>query len=73
MKEKTKGAFIRQECPLGYRVEFDFGEVKFDITGKVKTYYLAVSPFLPHIFIGFTFIPIRNKRSFKMPMFSFLK
>lgn len=42
MKQKTKEAFIRQEYPLGYRVEFDFGEVKLEIAGKVQTYYLAV-------------------------------
>ncbi|MRI82779.1 helix-turn-helix domain-containing protein [Aerococcaceae bacterium DSM 109653] len=41
-KEKTKEAFIRQEYPLGYRLEFDFGEVKLEIAGKVRTYYLAV-------------------------------
>ena len=42
LKQKTREAFIRQEYPLGYRVEFDFGEVKLEIAGKVRTYYLAV-------------------------------
>ncbi|MGO4929236.1 IS21 family transposase [Fundicoccus sp. Sow4_F4] len=42
LKEKTREAYIRQEYPLGHRVEFDFGEVKLEVAGKVGTYYLAV-------------------------------
>lgn len=42
LKQKTREAFIRQEYPLGYRVDFDFGEVKLEIAGKVRTYHLAV-------------------------------
>ncbi len=29
LKQKTRETFIRQEYPLGYRVDFDFGEVKW--------------------------------------------
>lgn len=42
MKKKTREAFIKQEYALGDRVEFDFGEVKLEIGGVVKKYYLAV-------------------------------
>lgn len=42
MKAKAKEAFIKQNYALGARVEFDFGEVKLEIEGVVKTYYLAV-------------------------------
>ena len=45
VKEKRnshKEAFIRQEYPLGYRAEFDFGEVKLSINGTVKKYMLAI-------------------------------
>lgn len=41
-REKAKEAFIRQEYELGDRVEYDFGEVKLEIGGKVGTYYMAV-------------------------------
>ena len=39
---KTKEAYIRQNYPLGQRVEYDFGELKLQIEGQVKTYFLAV-------------------------------
>lgn len=42
LNKKAKEAFIRQEYELGSRVEFDFGEVKLEINGKVTTLYLAV-------------------------------
>lgn len=34
--------FIRQEYELGERLEYDFGEVKLEIGGKVSTYHMAV-------------------------------
>lgn len=40
--QKQREAFIKQVYPLGYRVEFDFGEVKCLINGEKHTYYLAV-------------------------------
>lgn len=42
IKEKTKEAYIRQSYELGERLEFDFGEVKLEINGTVKIFYLAV-------------------------------
>jgi len=39
---KIAEAFIRQEYDFGERLEFDFGEVKLMINGKVGKYYLAV-------------------------------
>lgn len=42
LNKNYKETFIRQEYELGYRVEFDFGEVKLEIDGQVNTYYLAV-------------------------------
>lgn len=41
-REKAKEAFIRQQYELGDRLEYDFGEVKLEISGKVSTYYIAV-------------------------------
>lgn len=40
--EKHQEAFIKQVYPLGYRIEFDFGEVKCLINGEKKTLFLAV-------------------------------
>lgn len=40
--QKQREAFVKQVYPLGYRAEFDFGEVKCLIDGKKHTYYLAV-------------------------------
>lgn len=37
-----KEAFIKQQYALGYRAEFDFGEVKLRINGELKKYMLAV-------------------------------
>lgn len=42
LKKTTREAYIRQEYEFGQRVEFDFGEVKLEIQGVVKTYHLAV-------------------------------
>ncbi|XJS11052.1 hypothetical protein ACF3NG_01960 [Aerococcaceae bacterium WGS1372] len=36
LKQKTREAVIRQEYPLGYRVEFDFGEVKLRLQEKFQ-------------------------------------
>ena len=41
-RNKIKEAFIRQEYDFGERLEFDFGEVKLVINGKVRKYFLAV-------------------------------
>jgi transposase len=41
-RNKMAEAFIRQEYDFGDRLEFDFGEVKLVINGKVKKYFLAV-------------------------------
>lgn len=40
--QKQREAFIKQLYPLGYRTEFDFGEVKCLINGEKHTFYLAV-------------------------------
>lgn len=40
--QKQREAFIKQVYPLGYRAEFDFGEVKCLISGEKHTFYLAV-------------------------------
>lgn len=37
-----KEAFIKQRYALGYRAEFDFGEVKLKINGELKKFMLAV-------------------------------
>lgn len=39
---KSKEVFIRRYCEPGYEVEFDWGEVKLQIDGKIKSYSLAV-------------------------------
>nr|WP_144924760.1 IS21 family transposase [Paenibacillus bovis] len=39
---KSKEVFIRRYCEPGYEVEFDWGEVKLEIDGKLKAYSLAV-------------------------------
>jgi len=40
--QKQREAFIKQLYSLGYRAEFDFGEVKCLINGEKHTFYLAV-------------------------------
>lgn len=35
-------AFIRQECPPGSSVEFDWAEVKLEIQGVLKRFYMAI-------------------------------
>lgn len=39
---KSKEVYIRRHCKPGYEVEFDWGEIKLKIDGKLKTYSLAV-------------------------------
>ncbi len=39
---KSKEVFIRRHAEPGHEVEFDWGEVKLDIDGKIKSYSLAV-------------------------------
>lgn len=39
---KSKEVFIRRHCEPGHEVEFDWGEVKLEIDGKLKSYSLAV-------------------------------
>jgi len=41
-RNKLAEAFIRQEYDFGYRLEYDFGEVKLIINGEAGKYYLAV-------------------------------
>lgn len=41
-RAKAKECFIKQEYDFGSRLEYDFGEVKLIINGKVKKYYMAV-------------------------------
>lgn len=41
-KDKAKECFIRQEYDYGARMEFDFGEVKLLINGKLSKFYIAV-------------------------------
>lgn len=40
--QKQREAFIKQVYPLGYRAEFDFGEIKCLMNGEKYTCYLAV-------------------------------
>lgn len=40
--DKTKEVFIRRHCEPGYEVEFDWGEIKLNINGKIRSYSLAV-------------------------------
>lgn len=39
---ESKEVFIRRYCEPGYEVEFDWGEIKLKIDGKLRTYSLAV-------------------------------
>lgn len=39
---KIKEVFIRRHCEPGYEVEFDWGELKLEIEGKIKKYSLAI-------------------------------
>lgn len=39
---KSKEVFIRRHSEPGHEVEFDWGEVKLEINGKLKSYSLAV-------------------------------
>ena len=39
---KVKEVYIRRHCEPGYEVEFDWGELKLEIDGKIKSYSLAV-------------------------------
>lgn len=39
---KSREVFIRKYCESGYEAEFDWGEVKLEIDGKLKAYSLAV-------------------------------
>lgn len=39
---KMKEVFIRRHSEPGYEVEFDWGEIKIVVDGKIKTYSLAV-------------------------------
>ena len=41
-RNNKKEAYIRQSYDLGYRVEFDFGEVKLWINNEVRKYTLAI-------------------------------
>ena len=42
IKSSGNECFIRQDYDYGDRLEYDFGEVKLEINGIVKRYYLAV-------------------------------
>lgn len=41
-RDKAKECFIRQQYDYGNRLEYDFGELELEISGKVGRYYLAV-------------------------------
>ena len=41
-RDNIREAFIRQEYDYGYRLEYDFGEVRLVINGVAGKYYLAV-------------------------------
>ena len=41
-QKKQREAFIRQECPPGSSVEFDWAEVKLEIEGVLKRFYIAI-------------------------------
>ncbi|MBE7478361.1 MAG: IS21 family transposase [Ignavibacteriales bacterium] len=41
-RDKSKECFIKQTYELGCRLEYDFGEVKLLIDGKLDKYYIAV-------------------------------
>lgn len=40
--QKAKEVYVRRHCEPGYEVEFDWGEVKLEIDGKIRSYSLAV-------------------------------
>lgn len=40
--KKSKEVYVRRYCEPGYEVEFDWGEVKLEVQGKIKSYSLAV-------------------------------
>lgn len=40
--KKSKEVYIRRHSEPGHEVEFDWGEVKLEISGKIKSYSLAV-------------------------------
>lgn len=42
IRKRVKEAYIRQEYELGQRMEYDFGELRLDCGGGVKTYHMAV-------------------------------
>lgn len=42
LRARPKQVYIRQQYGLGERLEYDFGEVKLIIDGKVGTYHMAV-------------------------------
>lgn len=39
---KKNEVFIRRNCEPGYEVEFDWGEIKIEVNGKLRSYSLAV-------------------------------
>lgn len=39
---KSREVFIRRHCEPGYEVEFDWGKIKLEMNGKIKSYSLAV-------------------------------
>lgn len=39
---RSKEVFIRRYCEPGHEVEFDWGEVKLELDGKLKSYSLAI-------------------------------
>ncbi|WP_231746932.1 IS21 family transposase [Lentibacillus sp. JNUCC-1] len=39
---KSREVFIRRNCVPGYEAEFDWGEIKLEIDGEIKSYSLAV-------------------------------
>lgn len=40
--KKKKEVYIRRYCKPGYEAEFDWGQVRLDIDGRIKSYSLAV-------------------------------
>jgi transposase len=42
LRKRMKECYIRQEYDFGQRVEYDFGEVKLIINGKLQTCHMAV-------------------------------
>jgi transposase len=42
IRKATQECFIRQEYDFGVRLEYDFGEVRLEIGGIVRTYHMAV-------------------------------